>query len=77
MATNLQKNNNQIVEIAYGKSRVGLNVPSNFDVIEPKFLKQVDDPKFSIENGLKNPNGILSSILQIIKKFNHKTAESL
>ena len=75
MATNLQKNNNQIVEIAYGKSRVGLNVPSNFDVIEPKFLKQVDDPKFSIENGLKNP--INSKSLRDIINSDSKIAISV
>ena len=75
MATNLQKNNNRIVEIAYGKSRVGLNVPPNFDVIEPKFLKQVDDPKFSIENGLKNP--INSKSLRDIINSDSKIAISV
>ena len=55
MATNFQKNDNKIVEIAYGKSRLNLNVPLDFDVIEPKFLEEVDDPKLAIENGLKDP----------------------
>jgi len=55
MATNFQKNDNKIVEIAYGKSRLKLNVPSDFDVIEPKFLEEVEDPKLAIESGLKNP----------------------
>jgi len=55
MTTNFQKNDNKIVEIAYGKSRLKLNVPSDFDVIEPKFLEEVEDPKLAIESGLKNP----------------------
>jgi nickel-dependent lactate racemase len=55
MTTNFQKNDNKIVEIAYGKSRLKLNVPSNFDVIEPKFLEEINAPKLAIENSLKNP----------------------
>ena len=55
MTTNFQKNDNKIVEIAYGKSRFKLNVPSDFDVIEPEFLEEVNDPKLAIENGLKKP----------------------
>ena len=57
MTTNFQKNDNKIVEIAYGKSRFKLNVPSYFDVIEPEFLEEVNDPKLAIENGLKKPIG--------------------
>ena len=49
MTTNFQKNDNKIVEIAYGKSRFKLNVPSYFDVIEPEFLEEVNDPKLAIE----------------------------
>ena len=43
---------NKIVEIAYGKSRFKLNVPSDFDVIEPEFLEEVNDPKLAIEKNL-------------------------
>ena len=55
MITNFQKNDNKIVDIAYGKSRLKLNVPSDFDVIEPEFLEEIDDPTLSIEKSLKDP----------------------
>ena len=75
MTTNFQKNDNKIVEIAYGKSRFKLNVPSDFDVIEPEFLEEVNDPKLAIENGLKKP--INSKALRDIIKSDSTIAISV
>ena len=75
MATNLKQDDHKIVEIAYGTSRVKLNVPNNFDIIEPKYLEGIENPKLSIENALKNPTN--SRTLREMVDKNSKIAISV
>ena len=43
------------VLLAYGKKRYKLRVPTNFDVIEPKFIEEVENAKDEINNALLHP----------------------
>ena len=43
------------VQLAYGKKGYKLNVPANFDVIEPKFIKEVGSAKEEINKALLSP----------------------
>ena len=43
------------VHLAYGKKGYKLRVPTNFDVIEPKFIEEVDNAKDEINNALLHP----------------------
>ena len=45
------------VDIAYGKSRIKLTLPSSFDLIEPKFVPKLKEEKYQIIKLLKNPIG--------------------
>lgn len=43
------------VQLAYGKKGYKLKVPENFDVIEPKFIKEVGSAKEEIDKALLSP----------------------
>ena len=43
------------VQLAYGKKGYKLKVPANFDVIEPKFIKEVGSAKEEISKALLSP----------------------
>ena len=43
------------VQLAYGKKGYKLKVPANFDVIEPKFIKEVESAKEEISKALLSP----------------------
>ena len=43
------------VQLAYGKNGYKLKVPANFDVIEPKFIKEVGSAKEEINKALLSP----------------------
>jgi len=43
------------VQLAYGKKGYKLKVPANFDVIEPKFIKEVGSAKEEINKALLSP----------------------
>ena len=43
------------VQLAYGKKGYKLKVPANFDVIEPKFIKEVGSAKKEINKALLSP----------------------
>ena len=43
------------VQLAYGKKGYKLKVPTNFDVIEPKFIKEVGSAKEEINKALLSP----------------------
>ena len=43
------------VLLAYGKKGYKLRVPTNFDVIEPKFIEEVENAKDEINNALLHP----------------------
>ena len=43
------------VQLAYGKKGYNLKVPANFDVIEPKFIKEVGSAKEEINKALLSP----------------------
>jgi len=43
------------VQLAYGKKGYKLKVPANFDVIEPKFIKEVGSAKEKINKALLSP----------------------
>lgn len=43
------------VHLAYGKTGYDLNVPKEFDVIEPEFMEEISDPTNSINEALINP----------------------
>ena len=43
------------VHLAYGKKGYKLRVPTNFDIIEPKYIEEVDNAKDEINNALLHP----------------------
>ena len=51
---NLENKYNE-VQLAYGKKGYKLKVPANFDVIEPKFIKEVGSAKEEISKALLSP----------------------
>lgn len=51
---NLENKYNE-VQLAYGKKGYKLKVPANFDVIEPKFIKEVGSAKEEITKALLSP----------------------
>ena len=52
------------VQLAYGKKGYKLKVPTNFDVIEPKFIKEVGSAKEEINKALLSPTN--SKAIKII-----------
>ena len=54
------------VHLAYGRDGFDLNIPENFDVIEPKFIKEIGNTKKAINEALISPvnSKPLRSLLQ-------------
>ena len=55
MPARLTENKYNEVQLAYGKKGYKLKVPTNFDVIEPKFIKEVGSAKEEINKALLSP----------------------
>ena len=55
MAPIRSENKYSKVHLAYGRDGFDLNIPENFDVIEPKFVKEISNTKKAINEALISP----------------------